>query len=335
MTTAKTIPLLEVEGLRIAVHGVPQAEILRGVSLAVERGETLAIVGESGCGKSVTSLAIMGLLPEGLKKCAGTVFFDGKPLPTDDNEAMRKFRGRRIGMVFQEPMAALNPVFTVGDQVAEVILEHEPVRKAEAMKRVVELLEKVGLPDPARIAHEYPHRLSGGQRQRVVIAMALACRPELLIADEPTTALDVTVQAQIMRLLKELQQELGIAIVLITHNLGLVAQTADRVAVMYAGRIVEEADTRALFVAPQHPYTVGLLNATPRPGRRKPGQLPLTEIPGMVPSIMEDMRGCRFRPRCAVASALCGVEIPALRRVGASEVACHYPYAASKEMELQ
>ena len=243
-------PLLEIDDLRVGIRSNAAAEILRGVSLTIERGETLAVVGESGCGKSLTSLSVMGLLPDGLEKRGGTIRFEGAILPITDNEAMRRIRGRRIGMVFQEPMAALNPVFTIGDQVAEVILEHEAVSRADAMARVVDLLARVGLPDPAQIAREHPHRLSGGQRQRVVIAMALACRPDLLIADEPTTALDVTVQAQIMRLLQELQRDLGIAILLITHNLGLVAQVADRVAVMYAGRKVEEAATAGLFAAP-------------------------------------------------------------------------------------
>jgi peptide/nickel transport system ATP-binding protein len=224
-------------------------------------------------------------------------------------------------MVFQEPMAALNPVFPVGDQVAEVILEHEAISRAEAMARVVDLLAQVRLPEPARIVREYPHRLSGGQRQRVVIAMALACRPDLLIADEPTTALDVTVQAQIMRLLQDLQRDMGIAILLITHNLGLVAQVADRVAVMYAGRKVEEAATRDLFARPRHPYTRGLLAATPRPGRRRPGEPPLTEIPGVVPSVAEVLPGCRFRPRCTVAGDVCARLDPAFTQ----GVACHFP----------
>nr|WP_176247612.1 ABC transporter ATP-binding protein [Mesorhizobium australicum] len=312
-------PLLSINDLQVRIRANPRAQLLRGVSLSVGRGETLAVVGESGCGKSLTSLSVMGLLPDGLEKHAGTIQFDGTDLPVTDNDAMRKIRGRRIGMVFQEPMAALNPVYSIGDQVAEVIHEHETVSKAEAMARVVELLTQVQLPDPARIVHEYPHRLSGGQRQRVVIAMALACRPDLLIADEPTTALDVTVQAQIMRLLRDLQEEMGIAILLITHNLGLVAQMADRVAVMYAGSKVEEAATRELFARPRHPYTRGLLAATPRPGRRRPGEPPLTEIPGVVPSATDMLDGCRFRPRCSVAVDLCTRQDPSF----ADSVACH------------
>ncbi|CAH1657559.1 putative peptide ABC transporter ATP-binding protein y4tR [Chelatococcus asaccharovorans] len=319
-------PLLSIADLKVRIRGNPQARLLRGVSLSIDRGETLAVVGESGCGKSLTSLAVMGLLPDGLEKSGGVIRFDGADLPVTDNEAMRKVRGRRIGMVFQEPMAALNPVFSIGDQVAEVIHEHETVSRAAAMARVVDLLTQVQLPEPARIIHEYPHRLSGGQRQRVVIAMALACRPDLLIADEPTTALDVTVQAQIMRLLHDLQDDMGIAILLITHNLGLVAQMADRVAVMYAGRKVEEATTRMLFAAPQHPYTRGLLAATPRPGRRRPGEPPLTEIPGVVPAITEMPSGCRFRPRCMLASDICALEDPPF----VDGVACHR--AVSREL---
>ncbi|MCW5721623.1 MAG: ABC transporter ATP-binding protein [Devosia sp.] len=323
--TERGAPLLEIEDLRVAVRGRTELEVLRGLSLRIWPGETLAVVGESGCGKSITSLSVMGLLPEALQQIGGQLRFAGTILPTGDNAAMRKVRGRRIGMVFQEPMSALNPVIRIGDQVAEVILEHEDISRAAAMERVVELLAQVGLPDPARLAHEYPHRLSGGQRQRVVIAMALACRPELLIADEPTTALDVTVQAQIMRLLKQLQKDLGIAILLITHNLGLVAQTADRVAVMYAGRAVEEADTITLFSAPRHPYTQGLLRATPRPGGRREGQLPLVEIPGMVPSIRQLFPGCRFEPRCTHASAVCRSIDPPSHTEGATRVQCHHP----------
>ena len=270
-------PLLSIEGLRVGVGDSPD-DLLKGVSLVVERGKTLAVVGESGSGKSLTSLAVMGLLPNVIRKRAGSIRFDGSELPVTDNEAMRKIRGKRIGMVFQEPMAALNPVYSIGGQVAEVILEHEAVSRAEAMARAVELLDLVHLPDPARIVREYPHRLSGGQRQRVCIAMALACRPELLIADEPTTALDVTVQAQIMRLLDELQDRMGIAILLITHNLGLVAQTADRVAVMYQGRVVEDAPTRQIFTDPKDPYTRALLAATPRPGARRTDGPPLAEM---------------------------------------------------------
>ena len=317
--------LLDIRDLRVSPRGMTETAILRGVTFSVAPGETLAVVGESGCGKSMASLAVMGLLPPGLERRSGDILFRGEPLPVDDNTAMRKVRGRRIGMVFQEPMAALNPVYTIGHQVAEVILEHEDISAAEARLRVVELLREVGLPSPDRIIDEYPHRLSGGQRQRVVIAMALACKPDLLIADEPTTALDVTVQAQIMRLLKRAQNELGIAIILITHNLGLVAQMADRVVVMYAGHKVEEASVQTLFASPQHPYTQGLLRATPRPGRRRAGGKPLEEIPGMVPAITDLPSGCRFRPRCPRATRECETVHPAVRQVGDTIVACHHP----------
>jgi peptide/nickel transport system ATP-binding protein len=315
--------ILSVQDLHIDVHGIPDAKILRGVSFDVCRGETLAIVGESGCGKSITSLAIMGLLPEALQKTGGRLIFEGSELPVANNEAMRKIRGKRIGMVFQEPMSALNPVHTIGNQVAEVILEHERVPRAVAHSRAVELLGHMGLPDPAALAHEYPHLLSGGQRQRVVIAMALACNPDLLIADEPTTALDVTVQAQIMALLDRLKRELNIALILITHNLGLVAQTADRVAVMYAGACVEQAPVQALFSNPAHPYTVGLLRATPRPGRRPDGGKQMSEIAGTVPSIIDPMPGCRFQPRCANAIDECLRTVPSLRQYGRGFVACY------------
>ena len=327
-------PLLSLNDLSIAVRGRPESRILRGVSFDVNRGETLALVGESGCGKSITSLATMGLLPDALEVSGGEIRFDGAPLPVGDNAAMRKIRGKRIGMVFQEPMSALNPVHTIARQVSEVILEHEAISRAAARTRAIDLLGQMGLPDPARIADEYPHRLSGGQRQRVVIAMALACNPELVIADEPTTALDVTVQAQILRLLKGLQQDLGIALLLITHNLGLVAQVADRVAVMYAGRKVEEAPTRTLFAAPRHPYTLGLMRATPRPGRRARDVPPLTEIPGTVPSITDAMPGCRFAPRCPAALAICSAQAPAARRLGATETECHNPAALSGLREV-
>ncbi len=316
-------PILSVRDLQIGVRGMPGARILRGVSFDVSRGETLAIVGESGCGKSVTSLAIMGLLPEALEKTGGQLLFEGSELPVGRNAAMRRIRGKRIGMVFQEPMSALNPVHTIGRQVAEVILEHERIPKAAAHARAVDLLGQMGLPDPAALALDYPHRLSGGQRQRVVIAMALACAPDLLIADEPTTALDVTVQAQIMALLDRMKRERNIALILITHNLGLVAQTADRVAVMYAGHAVEQAPVRDLFALPRHPYTAGLLRATPRPGRVPQDGKPMAEIPGMVPAITDPAPGCRFAPRCERASDLCLRSVP--RPDLQTGTACHHP----------
>jgi peptide/nickel transport system ATP-binding protein len=320
-------PLLEIDDLHIQVRGVPGAQILRGVSLVLNPGETLAVVGESGCGKSMTSLAVMGLLSDGVERTAGEVRLNGTLVPITDNRAMRKIRAARIGMVFQEPMAALDPLFPVGKQVLEVLNEHLSLSRKDAWARVIELLTQVDLPDPERIAHAYPHKLSGGQLQRVVIAMAIACNPEVLIADEPTTALDVTVQAQIIRLLKKLQRDTGVGIVLITHNLGLVAHSADRVMVMYAGRKVEEAETYTLFTAPQHPYTKGLLEATPNPARawaRSGGPL-LTEIPGIVPSIADPMPGCRFAPRCAFAQDDCRAHVPVFRAPAGHGVACFHP----------
>jgi oligopeptide/dipeptide ABC transporter ATP-binding protein len=300
--------VLEVENLHISVRSKPEVLILRGVSFSVKAGETLAIVGESGCGKSMTSLAIMGLLPHAVERQRGTVRFKGKELPISDNNAMRKVRAAKIGMIFQEPMVALDPLYPVGEQVLEVIEEHEKIPRAEAWA--------------------YPHKLSGGQLQRVVIAMALACNPEVLIADEPTTALDVTVQAQIMRLLKRLQRDTGVAIVLITHNLGLVAHSADRVMVMYAGHKAEEADTRDLFLSPRHPYTRGLLDATPNPERAAAAGGVLRDIPGTVPSIADPMPGCRFLPRCPNATDACRHSVPAPVFHGSHGFACFNPMPA-------
>jgi oligopeptide/dipeptide ABC transporter ATP-binding protein len=318
-------PVLEVRDLQIGVRRKPDMLILRGLSFDVHGGETLAIVGESGCGKSMTSLAIMGLLPEAVERRAGSVRFKGAELPITDNRAMRKFRAARIGMVFQEPMAALDPLYPVGRQVLEVIEEHEDIPRAEAWARVIDLLTKVELPNPEVLAWSYPNKLSGGQLQRVVIAMALACNPEVLIADEPTTALDVTVQAQIIRLLKRLQRDTGIAIVLITHNLGLVAHSADRVMVMYAGQKAEEAPTRDLFLKPRHPYTRGLLDATPNPERVAERGGVLREIPGTVPSITDPLPGCRFAPRCPRALDRCHARMPKPTFEGNHGYACFNP----------
>ena len=325
-----SIPILEVENLQICVRRKPGVQILRGVSFHVHAGETLAIVGESGCGKSITSLAIMGLLPDAVERQGGSVRFKGRELPITDNRAMRKVRAAQIGMVFQEPMAALDPLYPVGKQVLEVIEEHEKLPRDMAWARVIDLLSKVDLPDPRTLAWSYPHKLSGGQLQRVVIAMALACNPDVLIADEPTTALDVTVQAQIMRLLKRLQRDTGIAIVLITHNLGLVAHTADRVMVMYAGAKVEEATTRALFLSPRHPYSRGLLDATPNPERTADGGSVLREIAGTVPSIADAMPGCRFAPRCPNATDSCRARVPAPVFDGSHGYACFNPMPAER-----
>ncbi|MCC0076889.1 MAG: ABC transporter ATP-binding protein [Rhodobacter sp.] len=323
-------PVLEVDDLQIGVRKRPAMQILRSVSFKIHAGETLAIVGESGCGKSMTSLAIMGLLPDAVERRGGSVRFKGAELPITDNRAMRKVRAAQIGMVFQEPMAALDPLYPVGKQVLEVIEEHEDIPRAKAWARVIDLLARVDLPNPEVLAWSYPHKLSGGQLQRVVIAMALACNPEVLIADEPTTALDVTVQAQIMRLLKRLQRDTGVAIVLITHNLGLVAHTADRVMVMYAGYKAEEGQTRDLFLAPRHPYTQGLLDATPNPDRLAAGGGVLREIPGTVPSISDPMPGCRFAPRCPRAQEVCRASVPGPVFEGSHGYACFNPVPAAR-----
>jgi peptide/nickel transport system ATP-binding protein len=284
-----------------------------GVSLTLDRGETLALVGESGCGKSLTSLALLRLVPEPGRVDAGSVIRLGD---TDvlalKGEALRRIRGRRIGMIFQDPMTSLNPVFTAGDQIAEGIRAHFRVSKSEARARALRLLEEVGIPDPAERLDAYPHQLSGGMRQRVMIAIALAAEPEILVADEPTTALDVTVQAQILEVLDQLRRSRGMAVLLITHDLGIVAGRADRVAVMYAGQIVEEAGTAELFAHPSHPYTQGLFASVPRitgPLRR------LTPIRGTVPPPTEWPSGCRFRPRCPQAFEKC-VLAPELMPVG-------------------
>ncbi len=315
--------LLEVENLQTHFRtpkGVNRA--VNGVSFSVEAGETLAIVGESGCGKSVTSLSIMRLLPPGLAKTAGRITLEGRELLDLSEAEMQGVRGNEIGMVFQEPMTSLNPVLTVGMQVRETIALHQNVARAELNRRALEMLDLVGIPDAPRRMREFPHQLSGGMRQRVMIALALACRPKLLIADEPTTALDVTIQAQILQLLREIQKEHQTAIILITHDLGVVAEATDRVAVMYAGRKIEEAQTRELLSSPRHPYTQGLLAAVPRIGRIAQGRL--SEIPGQVPDLRKRIEGCAFANRCQKASDFCRRYAPALQeKAPAHIVACH------------
>jgi peptide/nickel transport system ATP-binding protein len=312
-----TAPVLELRDLSItlATDRGPLRPV-DGVSFAVEAGKTLAVVGESGCGKSITALAVMGLLPPG-GVIGGSLRFDGKELATLDAETWRQKRGREMAMVFQEPMTSLNPAFTAGEQVAEALRLHQGLSPAAAFDRAVEMLARVRIPDAARRAKQYPHQLSGGMRQRVMIAMALACRPRLLIADEPTTALDVTVQAQILALISELKQETGTAVVLITHDLGVVADHADEVAVMYAGRVAERAPAATLFARPQHPYTVGLLGAAPS---LEGGAERLASIEGTVPDLRNPPPGCRFAPRCPFAIARCA-EQPPLAEVAPSHVA--------------
>jgi oligopeptide/dipeptide ABC transporter ATP-binding protein len=306
--------ILEVKNLRTSfptadglVHAVDN------VSFNVRKGEALALVGESGCGKSVTAMSIMRLVAPPGRITGGKVVFKGKDLASISERDMRNVRGNDIAMVFQEPMTSLNPVFKVGDQVAEAVRIHRKVSKKEARKRAAEMLELVAIPDPVKRLDDYPHQLSGGMRQRVMIAIALSCEPELLIADEPTTALDVTIQAQIMELLASLQQRLGLAILLITHDLGVVAEFCERVIVMYTGRIVEEAPAKSLFASPAHPYTRGLLKSLPT---RNTGGQRLSTITGMVPPITNLPSGCKFNPRCPDVMPICIPHEPALMIVG-------------------
>jgi peptide/nickel transport system ATP-binding protein len=293
-------------------------DAVRGIDITVNRGETHCLVGESGCGKSVSALAVMGLLARGAKRTAGHLRFDGADIQGLSNSGLQKLRGDRMAMIFQEPMTSLNPAYTVGSQMAEVLSRHRGTSRAQGLERAAELLARVGITAPGLRLAQYPHQLSGGLRQRVMIAMALMCDPELLIADEPTTALDVTVQAQILRLLQTLQRELGLAILLITHDLGVVARIAHRVSVMYAGEVVESASAEALFAAPRHPYTQGLLACVPIPGKIRRGD-PLGSIPGTVPRIAPGFAGCGFRDRCSYAMPECAGAIP-LRDDGAGHL---------------
>jgi peptide/nickel transport system ATP-binding protein len=307
-----------------------------GVSFALAPRQTLGLVGESGCGKSVTALSIMRLIasPPG-RIASGSIHYAGKDLLALAPAEMRAIRGNRIAMIFQEPMTSLNPVFTVGDQVGEAVRLHQRKSRAEARAAAIEMFRLVGIPSPEQRIDAYPHQLSGGMRQRVMIAMALACKPDLLIADEPTTALDVTIQAQILDLLRELQRELGMSILLITHDLGVVAETCDEVIVMYAGRIVERARTDVLFAAPRHHYTAGLLRSVPSYGEGTPvgEKARLREIKGMVPALTDLPAGCKFVDRCPAAQPRCHAEEPALVALGASHVRCHFPLDAERPQE--
>ncbi|MDE2515212.1 MAG: ABC transporter ATP-binding protein [Rhodospirillales bacterium] len=303
--------LLEISHLTTAFQ-TARGEIaaIEDVTLAIEAGEVLGIVGESGSGKSVTALSVMGLLPRPPARIAGgTIRFDGQDLTTLSERQMRRIRGAGIAMIFQEPMTSLNPVFPIGEQVMEAIAAHEALPAKALAERAVAMLDKVGIPSPAARMADYPHQLSGGQRQRVMIAIALACRPRLLIADEPTTALDVTIQAQILDLLLDLRREFGMAIMIITHNMGVIAETADRVAVMYAGRVIEQAPVATLFDDPRHPYTRGLLACVPS---LTESHARLTAIPGNLPEPARRPPGCRFAPRCAMALPACSAALPVL-----------------------
>jgi peptide/nickel transport system ATP-binding protein len=300
-------PLLDVENLSVTFSNSTAA--VRNASFQVAKGETHCLVGESGCGKSVTALAIMNLLARGGVRRAGRLALGGQNLRDMSDAKMARIRGNRMAMIFQEPMTSLNPAYTVGSQMIEVMRRHKGASRQVAVDRAVELMGRVGITAPGMRLGQYPHQLSGGLRQRVMIAMALMCDPELLIADEPTTALDVTVQAQILRLLAGLKRDLGLGILLITHDLGIVARVADRVSVMYAGAVVESAPTAELFAHPRHPYTRGLLSCVPIPGKVRPDQL-LGSIPGVVPTIAPDFEGCAFRSRCASADASCARVAP-------------------------
>jgi oligopeptide/dipeptide ABC transporter ATP-binding protein len=325
-------PLLEIRDLRVSFHtDAGPVPAVRGVDMGLSEGETLALVGESGCGKSVTALSILRLVatPPGSYD-GGEIRFEGVDLLRVSEERIREVRGNDVAMIFQEPMTSLNPVFSVGDQVAEAIELHQRVGAAEARTRAVEALRRVGIPAPEQRVDEYPHQMSGGMRQRVMIAMALACNPRLLIADEPTTALDVTIQAQILELIAQLQRELGMAVLLITHDLGVVAETAHRVAVMYAGRVVEEAGVGELFDRPRHPYTAGLLRSRPR---LDVGAGRLVPIEGTVPDALHVPTGCAFHPRCPLAIPRCESEIPPLTGSAGRRFAC-WVTAADPDLDL-
>ncbi|MEM1382184.1 MAG: ABC transporter ATP-binding protein [Pseudomonadota bacterium] len=302
--------LLDVQGLAVDLPvGGGRLHAVRGIDFSVEKGETLCLVGESGCGKSLTSLAMMGLLPSRARRRAKRLSFDGIDLTTLREREMSKLRGDRISMIFQEPMTSLNPAYTIGNQLAEVFLRHRSASPAEARARAVHLLETVGITAAESRLGQFPHQLSGGLRQRVMIAMALMCEPDLIIADEPTTALDVTIQAQILLLMRRLQQEIGMAMILVTHDLGVVSRVAHKVAVMYAGEVVEYGPVEDIFRRPAHPYTRGLLDCIPVPGRTEPGAR-LGAIPGIVPSLIGSVNGCAFRDRCPMADTRCGDAAP-------------------------
>ena len=322
-----TKPLLSVRGLTL---DIPVAggtlHAVRGIDFDLHRGETLCIVGESGSGKSLTSLALMGLLAKSIRRSADRMDFDGTELTKASRRQMRALRGDRIAMIFQEPMTSLNPAYTIGDQLIEALRLHRKVSVAAARARALELLEKVGITAAESRLGQYPHQLSGGLRQRVVIAMALMCEPELIIADEPTTALDVTIQAQILRLLVDLTKEMDVAMILITHDLGVVARVADKVGVMYAGELVETGSAAEVFGAPMHPYTRGLLRCIPQPGKTARGGA-LGTIPGIVPSLVGDVEGCAFRTRCPHAADICRGAIP-MHEDGAHRFRCVHPDGA-------
>ncbi|WNS76690.1 ABC transporter ATP-binding protein [Bacillus sp. DTU_2020_1000418_1_SI_GHA_SEK_038] len=313
MTIQKTEKILEVKGLRTSFFtDEGEVKAVDGVDFSIERGKTLGIVGESGSGKSITSLSILRLLQEPIGKIVGgEVYFKGENLLEKSKKQMMDIRGNNISMIFQEPMTSLNPTLTCGEQIAESIRIHQKLNRRDAWIKAIDMLSLVGIPSPEKRAKQYPFELSGGMRQRVMIAIALACNPELLIADEPTTALDVTIQAQILELIKKLQDELGTSLMIITHDLGVVAEMCDKVAVMYCGKVVEYADVESIFTDPKHPYTIGLLNSVPKHDEDVEGDLSV--IHGQVPSPFKLPLGCRFAPRCPHAREVCHSELPELR----------------------
>ncbi len=318
-------PLLEIRGLKThfaTEDGIVQA--VDGVDISIARGETLGVVGESGCGKTVTALSVLKLIamPPG-RIVAGQILYQGRDLAPLSTAEMDRIRAKDIAMVFQEPMTSLNPVYTIGEQIAEVLRRHEGLSRKAALERTIEMLRLVQIPNPDKRVHDYPHQFSGGMRQRVMIAMALSCSPKLLIADEPTTALDVTIQAQILELLQEMKSRFGMAIMLITHAMGVVAETAQRVVVMYAGKVIEEAPVEALFADPKHPYTQGLIRSIPRIDTAATRKARLEAIPGVVPSLRKPPPGCRFAARCKHAMPRCRDAVPPLLDVGGGhKVAC-------------
>jgi peptide/nickel transport system ATP-binding protein len=321
MTTLAPDAVLSVDNLRVSFA---RTEAVRGVSLTVRRGETHCVVGESGCGKSISALSVTNLLPRGATRTAGHIRFQGQDLMAMSERQIARLRGDKIAMIFQEPMTSLNPAYTIGSQMSEVFERHRRTTRRQAMDRAAELLTRVGIAAPAMRLGQYPHQLSGGLRQRMMIAMALMCDPELLIADEPTTALDVTVQAQILRLLQKLQRELGLALLLITHDLGVVARMAQRVSIMYAGEVVETGTVAEIFAAPTHPYTRGLLDCIPVPGMTRNGE-PLGNIPGVVPRLLPGFIGCGFRDRCTMATPECAETVPLRDVDGDHRYLCRLP----------